>query len=388
MISLRKAVLWGLAASLAVSLLPACSKSNSGAETSGKRRAGMAVPVTAAVAQQKNVPVELYTIGTARAFASVSVKARVDGQLAQVNFRQGDEVKKGAQIFQIDPRPFQAVLDQAEAMLARDIASLQNAEADMRRTDELEGTKAVPATVVDSNRSKVAALRGTGQADKAGVESARLQLSYCSIVSPVDGRIGLLMVDEGNMIKNNDSILAVINQVRPIYVDFALPEQYLLEVREASKCGKLRVEAALPQRSDAHPIGELSVINNQVDSATGTIVLRATFPNQDELLWPGQLLNITLTLSELSNAIVVPSQAVQNSQSGEFVFAVKADLTVEKRAVTLGPSRAGEIVIKSGVQAGEKVVTDGQLRLVPGAKVDVKTGEPASAPELTVDKKL
>jgi membrane fusion protein, multidrug efflux system len=368
-------MVWLLALALPLGLGMGCSRSNATSPQGAGKRGAMAVPVTVAVAAQKNVPVELDTIGCARAYASVSIKARVDGQLAQVCFHQGEEVKKGAQIFLIDPRPFQAALDQAEAVLARDIASLRNAETDMRRTDELEGSKAVPATLIDSNRAKEAALRATVQADKAAIESAKLQVSFCSIVSPVNGRVGLLLVDEGNIVKNNDTILAVVNQTRPIYVDFALPEQFLLDVRTAAGVGKLRVEAALPQRTDAHPIGQLEVINNQVDSTTGTILLRAAFPNLDEILWPGQLLNMTLTMGELANATVVPAQAVQSSQSGEFVFAVKADLTVEKRPVTLGPSRAGEVVLKTGMQPGETVVTDGQMRLVPGTKVDVKATE-------------
>jgi membrane fusion protein, multidrug efflux system len=366
-----------LALTLGLSGSTGCSRKSRAAVPGGGARRAVAVPVTVAVALQKNVPVELETIGTARAYATVSVKARVDGQLAEVNFRQGDEVRKGAQIFLIDPRPYQAMLNQAEAMLTRDKASLQNAESDMRRTDELEGTKAVPAAVIDSNRAKVGAMRGTVLADEAAVESARLQLSYCSIVSPVNGRVGLLQVDEGNMVKNNDTILAVINQTKPIFVDFAMPEHNLLEIRHAAALGKLRVHAALPQGASPRAIGELEVINNQVDSSTGTILLRAVFPNQDEILWPGQLLNMTLTIGQLTNATVVPAQAVQSSQSGEFVFAVKPDATVEKRPVTLGPFREGEIVLKSGVQPGETVVTDGQLRLVPGAKVDVKTAGPA-----------
>jgi len=339
---------------------------------------GMPVPVTVAKMTHKDVPVELPAIGTARAYASISVKARVDGQLARVAFRQGDEVKQGDLIFLIDQRPYQAALNQAEAVLARDVASLGNAEADMRRTDELAGSKAVSATVVDANRAKVASLKASVEADKAAVESAKLQLSFCSITSPVNGRMGLLLVDEGNMVKNNDTILAVVNQTKPIYADFAVPERFVQDVRDAAARGHLRVEAATPQRSDQPAVGQLEAVNNQVDATTGTLMLRATFPNPDERLWPGQFLNVTLTLGQLTNALVVPSQAVQTSQEGEFVFVVKPDLSVEKRLISLGPVRAGETVIQNGVKAGETVVTDGQLRLVPGAKVDVKT--PAQPP--------
>jgi membrane fusion protein, multidrug efflux system len=337
------------------------------------------VPVTTSSAIEKDVPIELRTIGTARAFASVSIKARVDGQLARVAFKQGDEVKRGDVIFEIDKRPFLAVLNQVQAVLVRDLASLTNAEADMRRTDELAGTKAVPQTLVDANRAKVATLNASIEADKAVIESAQLQLSFCTIAAPVDGRMGLLLVDEGNMVKNNDTILAVINQLKPIYVDFAVPERSLQEVRHAALGGRLRVEAAPLQRPGRSVAGELEVIDNQVDVATGTLLLRAKFPNGDEALWPGQFLNVQLTLGCLTNAVVVPASAVQAGQNGDFVFVVDADRSVAKRPVTLGPVRNGEAVIQGGLKVGETVVTDGQLRLVPGAKVDVRTpGQPAS----------
>lgn len=367
-----------LSALLAV--LAGCSKSDhgpAGPAIGAAKTQGAPVPVTTAQAVAKTVPIELSAIGTARALASVSIKTRVDGQLARVAFKPGDEVKKGELIFEIDPRPFQTALRQTEALLARDQASLDNAETDMKRTDELAGTKAVPATLVDANRAKVAALKATVEADRAAVHTAELQLSFCSITAPVNGRMGLLLVDEGNMVKNNDTILAVVNQTRPIFVDFAVPERVLQGVREAAAQGRLRVEVATPQRPDECDVGTLEVINNQVDTSTGTLLLRARFDNADEQLWPGQFLNVTLTLGQLTNATVVPSQAVQTGQSGEFVFVVKPDATVEKRPVALGVSRDGEIVILSGVKPGEKVVTDGQLRLVPGAKVSERTPGPS-----------
>jgi multidrug efflux system membrane fusion protein len=340
----------------------------------------MAVPVTVAVAIEKDFPIRLETIGTVHAYASVSVKPRVDGQLGQVGFKPGEEVSKGDLIFKIEPRAFEVALQQAQAILARDVASLQNSESEMRRTDELANTKAVSAALVDLNRSKVAALKATVEADKAAVEIATVQLSYCSIRSPIDGRVGLLLVDVGNVIKNNDTILAVINQTRPIYADFAVPQQIPRDVRTAQKVGRLGVSAALPQNTNQVSVGHLEVINNQVDPATGTILLRATFPNEDELLWPGLLANVTLTLGLLTNAVVVPSPAVQSSQSGEFVFIVKPDMTVEKSPIVLGPVRGGEAVIQRGVRAGQIVVTDGQLRLVPGATVRTNAPDVAASP--------
>ncbi|MCU0772324.1 MAG: efflux RND transporter periplasmic adaptor subunit [Verrucomicrobia bacterium] len=360
-----------------LTLVAGCSKQSGSLPAQGQANV-MAVPVATGVAIQKDVPVELGAIGTARPYASVSVKARVDGQLSSVTFRQGDTVKQGERIFEIDPRTFQALVNQAKAVLARDEASLQNAIVDMQRTDELASTRAVTASVVDANRAKVAGLRATVQADQAALESATLQLSFCSITSPVDGRIGLLQVDAGNMVKNNDTVLAVVNQTRPIYVDFSVPEQFLPEVRGAAAARPLRVRASVPQHADAAVTGELEVINNEVDRATGTVLLRAVFPNEDERLWPGQFLDVTLELGEITNAVVVPSQALQNSQSGEFVFVVKPDRTVEKRLVKPGPIRNTETVIETGLAAGETVVTDGQMRLVPGATV--KVSAPQTAP--------
>ena len=252
----------------------------------------------------------------------------------------------------------------------------------MKRTDELAGTKAVPASTVDANRAKVASLKASVEADRAAVHTAELQLSFCSITAPVTGRMGVLLIDEGNMVKNNDTILAVVNQTRPIFVDFSVPERVLQDVRDASARGQLRVAVATPQHPDQQVTGALEVINNQVDTTTGTLLLRARFDNADERLWPGQFLNVTLTLGELPNAIVVPSAAVQTGQNGEFVFVVGPDGSAEKRAVVLGPLRDGETVILNGVKPGERVVTDGQLRLVPGAKVSERgaASPPKAAP--------
>ncbi|MCL5097983.1 MAG: efflux RND transporter periplasmic adaptor subunit [Candidatus Omnitrophica bacterium] len=375
---LKKHLLDLVALAALAGAITSCSRSPGASAQSRAAGQTPAVPVTAVVVAQQNVPVVLPAIGNARAYASVSIKARVDGQLARVDFKQGDEVKKGDVIFQLDPRPFQAALDQANGVLARDTASLQNAETDMKRTDELADTKAVSATEVDANRAKVASLRATVASDKAAVESASLQLSFCTITSPVDGRVGLLLVDEGNMVKNNDTILAVVNQIRPIYVDFAVPEQSLLEVREATAGGHLRVEASIPRHPDRRATGELEVINNQVDASTGTLLLRAIFPNEDELLWPGQFVNVSLTLATETNAVVVPSDTIQLSQDGKYLFVVKADDTVDFRSVETGITYEQSTVIKKGLQPGERIVTSGQLRLVPGAKVKIADAAPGT----------
>lgn len=339
-----------------------------------------AVPVLLAQSETTNFPVQLTAIGTVKPYATVSVRPRVDGQLGTVLFEEGQAVKKGDLIFQIEPKAFEVALKQAQAVLARDEASLQSAQLDMKRTDELAGTKAVSASIVDANRAKVASLQATVEADKASVEIATVQLSYCSIRSSIDGRVGFMLVHAGNVIKNNDSILAVINQTKPIYVDFAIPQSALPDVRTSRQQSSLQVEARMPSDPNRSIVGRLETINNEVDTTTGTVLLRASFANGDEFLWPGQFVNVVLTLGTLPNAVVVPSAAIQTSQNGEFVFAVKPDMSVEKRMVKLGPSRGGRTVIQSGVDAGQTVVTDGQMRLVPGSTVRTNSVEARPTP--------
>ncbi|MGC8989617.1 MAG: efflux RND transporter periplasmic adaptor subunit [Verrucomicrobiia bacterium] len=352
---------------MCVSIVVGCSRKSDSQPRAD--RAGQPVPVTAAVAISRNVPIELRAIGTVRAYASVPVKSRVDGQVAKIAFVQGAHVNQGDLLVQIDPRPFEAARDQAAAILERDKASLENAEIEMRRTDELAGTKAVPASQIDANRAKAATLRATVAADKAALDLASLQLSFCSIHAPISGRVGMRLVDEGAMVRNNDTSLAIINQIRPVYVDFAVPEQSLLDIRRAAKNGPLQVDIALPETGARSVKGELAVINNEVDTSTGTVLLRAVCQNNDEELWPGQFVSVTLRVGALSNATVVPSQAIQASQNGDFVFVVNSDQTVAKRSVHTGPLWAGYTVVTEGVSPGESVVTDGHLRLVPGSKV-------------------
>ncbi len=376
---LKWSALVGLAGGLA-----GCSR-NGGDAPPGRAARGLPpVPVTVVAARRQDVPNQLSEIGSVRAYASVSVKSRVDGELARIAFKQGDEVKKGALIFEIDPRPFQAALDQAQAVLERDEASLTNAQTDMRRTDALADTKAVSASEVDANRSKVASSKATVAADQAAVETAKLNLSFCSITSPVTGRIGMLLVDEGNMVQNNNTILAVVNQLRPIYVDFSVPEQSLPAVRAAAAVGPLPVEAAIPEVTGQRAEGELAVINNEVDTATGTLLLRAVFPNKDEMLWPGQFVNVNLTLNTERNAVVVPAAAIQlNQEGGRFVCVVQPDDTVAFRPVEIGTTHERLSVIKKGLQAGERIVTSGQIRLVAGSRVKIVGEHPEPGVALT-----
>lgn len=333
-----------------------------------------AVPVAAALAVRKDVPVQLRAIGAAEAYATVTVKTMVNGQIEKVGFREGQDVRKGELLFTIDPRPYEAALKTAEATVAKDLALKENAEKDVKRYAYLIEKDLVPKQQFDQVVSNAAALAATVNADNAVVETNRVQLSYCFIRSPIAGRTGSLFVKEGNVVKANDTSLVSINQVTPIYVTFSVPEQYLAEIRKAREARTLEVEAVIPGQEDLPAQGTLTFLSNAVDNTTGTIQLKATFPNGDRRLWPGQYVTVTMTLSTRPGAVVVPTPAVQTGQQGQYVFVIKPDLTVEARPVTGGPSVDGGTVIEKGIQAGERVVTDGQLRLVPGARVEIKTG--------------
>jgi multidrug efflux system membrane fusion protein len=330
------------------------------------------VPVTAGTAVSKDVPVQLRTIGSVEAYSSVSIKSMVNGQIVKVGFREGHEVKLGDLIFVIDPRPYEAALKTAEANLARDIVLKENAEKDLTRYASLIEKNLVPRQQFDQATSAAAALAAAVNADRSLVENARVQLGYCFINSPVSGRTGNLFIKEGNVIKANDVPLVTINQIVPIKVSFSVPEQYLAEIRKYQGAGTLRVEATIRGQEDKPARGTLSFISNTVDISTGTIQLKGTFPNVDRRLWPGQFVSVSLTLSVKKGAVVVPTSAVQTGQRGQFIFVVKSDLTVESRPVVAGESVGGETVIDNGVRAGERVVTDGQLRLVPGTRVEIK----------------
>ena len=331
-------------------------------------------PVVVAQATQETVPVEVSAIANVEAYSTVSVKAQVAGQLLQVHFHEGDDVKQGQLLFTIDPRPFEAALHQVEANLARDVAQAENARAQARRYEKLLQEGVTSQEQYDQVRTSAEALDAVVRADKAAVETARLYLNYCAIVSPIDGRTGNLIVHAGNLVKaNDDPALVVINQVNPIYVSFTLPEQHLAELKKYMARSKLPVEAVLPDDTTHPERGTVSFVDNSVDTSTGTIRLKALFPNAGRRLWPGQFVNVSLRLTQRPNAIVVPSAAIQTGQSGSYVFVVKSDQTVDMRPVTTSLSANGKTVIEKGVSAGETVVTDGQLRLVPGAKVTIKS---------------
>jgi membrane fusion protein, multidrug efflux system len=333
-----------------------------------------AVPVLVAKAVEKQVPLELHAIGTGVAVATITVKPQISGQLFEVHFHEGQFVRKGELLFTIDPRPFQASLDQAQGALLKDKAQAANAEVQSSRYARLYEEGVAAKEQYDTISTSAAALQAAVKADEAAVEYARLQLEFCKIYSPIDGMTGNLMVQAGNMVKANDvPVLITINQITPIYVDFTLAEQYLAEVKKYMATGRLPVQAYLPDDAQHPETGYLSFVDNTVDFTTGTIRFKGTFANSGHRLWPGQFLNVVLRLAEQANAIVVPSQAVQTGQNGSFVFVLKSDMTVESRPVTVGRTVGGEAILEKGVQAGETVVTDGQLRLVPKGKVQIKS---------------
>jgi multidrug efflux system membrane fusion protein len=297
----------------------------------------------------------------------------VEGELTAVHFKEGQEMKQGDLLFTIDSRFYQVKLKEAEANLARDRARRENARKQVERYASVVGHGYVAEEQYDQVVADAAALDATVKADEAAVEKARLELSYCIIRSPIDGVTGSLGVNRGNIIKaiDKDRPLVTINQIRPIYVAFAIAERHLPEVKRYMAEGKLEVSAAIPGDERTWVRGELSFVQNKVDKETGTIQLKATFSNENKALWPGQFVNLLLTLTSNSGAIVVPSQAIQNGQQGEYVFVVKPDMTVEHRIVEVERAAAEETVIRSGVSPGEKVVTDGQLRLASGSLVKI-----------------
>ncbi|HEY8133302.1 MAG TPA: efflux RND transporter periplasmic adaptor subunit [Thermoanaerobaculia bacterium] len=330
------------------------------------------VPVTVARVEQKAMPMQIRAIGTVQPISTVAVRALVGGQLTRVYFREGDDVRRGQALFTIDPRPYAAAVAQAEANLARDEANYRNAQSEAARYAELVKKDYVTKEDYEKITSGAEAAKAVVAADRAAVENARLQLAYCNITSPIDGRTGSLMVHAGNIVHANDTNpLVVINQVAPVYVQFAVPETQLGDLR--ARGGVNVPVSAAPQKGGAAiGAGRLTFIDNAVDTTTGTITLKALFPNQNRALWPGQFVTVAVTLQERPDAVVVPSQAVQTGQRGQYVYVVKEDRSVEMRPVRVADSVDQQSIIESGVNPGETVVTDGQLRLTPKSHVDVK----------------
>ncbi len=336
------------------------------------------VPVRVGTVVVKSVPVQIRNVGTVQPYSTVAVRALVNGEILQVHFREGQDVRKGDQLFSIDPRPYEATLAQAEGALARDRAQLANARADAARYVDLVKKDYVTQQQYDSVKANAEAFAATVRADEAIVERARLDLGYCSIRSPIDGRTGVVMVQAGNIVKANDAALVTINQIVPIYVSVAVPERDLAEIRRRQALGQLAMDAEDPVGGKTLARGELTFIDNTVDRTTGTITVKATFENSNRALWPGEFVNAVLTLSTESNAIVAPPGAVQTGQQGSYAYVLKPDQTVDPRPVTPGRSIPDGTVIEKGLSAGDRVVTDGQLRLRPGSKVEIQQTEKAA----------
>lgn len=339
-----------------------------------------AVPVTAAAAVRKEMPLEVSVIGTVEALSTVSVRAQMTGELTSVNFQQGHDVQAGQELFTLDRRPLEAALQQATANLERDAAQAANAKVIVERFEQLVQRGIVAREQRDTARASVAALEATLAADRAAVENAKVQLQYATIRAPIAGRTGALMVNAGNLVRANDQTpLVTINQVTPIYVSFAFPEALLSDLRRYMAQGSLRVDARPANGEGPRATGRITFVDNAVDQTTGTIKIKGTFPNDDRSLWPGQFVNVVVRLATESAAIVVPSIAVQTGPDGSYVFLVKADETVEMRPVIVARVAGTESVIKDGLAAGDSVVTDGHLRLVPGSRVSLRGAPGAKA---------
>lgn len=345
-------------------------------------KAASAPPVLVALATVTNVPVLIDPppVGHVTAVSTVTIHSQIQGMISQVHFQEGQEVRKGDPLFTIDPRPSQAALDQARANLVRDSGQLEYTKANYSRDRKLFDAKIISQDQLETDQASLDAAKGTVAADKAAITNAVLNLEFCDIRSPIDGKTGALQAFVGNVVKAPDDTLLTINQIQPIYVAFAVPEQYLPEIQREMRTKTLKVSATYENINTPPPEGDLTFVDNSVDPSTGTIQLRATFPNQDHVLWPGQFVEVSLTFSELTNVVVVPSEAVQTGQDGSFIYLVKPDLTVEMRPVTTGITYQDETVILKGVRAGETVVTDGQVRLAPGVKVSIKSSLSPAAP--------
>lgn len=368
------AIAAGLAVILAAGALVAYFSADSRARERMRAKADVAVPVSVVAAARKSVPVQLQAIGNVEPLASVAVKARVDGQILAVNFKEGQEVRKGEVLFRLDPRPFEAALKQAEANVLRDAAARDQARSQERRYQELLAKNFVSKEAYAQFVTNAQTSEATAAASRAALESARVNLDYCTIASPIDGFVGRALLQAGNMVKANDvNALVVINQMRPIYVSFSVPEQQLAEIRRYLAAGPLEVTVSTPDNRHA-PIatGRLAFIDNAVDASTGTIKLRATFENRDLALWPGQFVTTSLKLYEQQDAVVLPAMAIQTGPAGEYVFVVRPDSTAEVRIVEVARADGDQVVVGKGVTAGEKVVTRGQLRITPGAKLVVR----------------
>jgi len=339
-----------------------------------------AIPVSVVQVTQEAVPFRLQAIGNVEAYSTVAVKARVDGQIIEVGFKEGEEARKGQVLFKIDPRPFEAALRQAEANAMRDAAARDQARSQEKRYQELLEKNFVSKEAYAQIRTNAAVAEATAGASQAALDNARLNLEYGTIRAPIEGYAGKIQIQMGNLVRANDvNPLVVINQVRPIYVNFSVPEQRLAEVREHMAASPITVEALAPGSDHAAASGTLIFVDNAVDPSTGTIRMRARFPNKENLLWPGQFVNVSVRLFEQADAIVIPSQAVQTGPEGQYVYVVDRSMVVDVRRITVQRTEGERAIVASGLAKGEQVVTQGQLRLGPKTRVQIGTPAPEAS---------
>ncbi len=330
-------------------------------------------PVTIAVVDQRDVPLKINVAGRTEAFSTVTMRARVDGQILNVHYRAGQQVKKGQPMVTLDDRALRAQVEQGVANLARDRAQLDKAKSDLSRQTDLLGKGFISAATLEGFKATVQTLEATVNADLAALDLAKVNLSYTVMAAPMNGIAGAVLAFPGGSVKANDTPLVVINQVNPLYVTFSLPESQLKEISRDSASGKLKVDVRTPGAAGTGSTGELSFIDNTVDAATGTILLKARLDNADEKLTPGQFVEVAMTVRNLPGALLIPSEALQAGPNGNFVYVAKPDNTVELRMVQTIPSDRQLLIVEKGLKPGEKVITDGQLRLTPGAKYEVRT---------------
>lgn len=362
----RAAVLFSFA-------LAACTSGDGASDTA--KSGSPPVPVLVAKVERLSAPVTASAIGNVEAIDSVAVKSRIDGQIVAVHVGDGQPVRKGQLLFVLDPRYLEAQLRQLEAARKRDQALLYKARSTEQRYADLLARKFISEEAYTQAKADSEAAQAAVAADAAAVESARVQLSYTHIYASLNGRAGRVMLPPGNTVKANETTLVVINQIAPIYVSFSLPERYLAEVRRSGDRQPLAVDVK-PQQAEAPPsTGKLAFIDNAVDMQTGTIKLRAEFANRDRRLWPGQFVSVTLTLHEQADAVAIPPAAVQNGPKGQYVFVIKPDMTAEMRSIVIDRTEGEHAIVAKGLQVGETIVTNGQLRLVPGAKVSPKVAD-------------
>jgi membrane fusion protein, multidrug efflux system len=331
-----------------------------------------AVPVTAGTVRAKDVPVFLHGIGTVQAYNMVSVKSRVDGQIVRVDFKEGQEVNQGDPLFQIDPRPYQAALEQAAAAKQKDEAQLAGAKLDLDRYAKLLGTGYQTRQSYDQQTATVGQLQAAIKGDEAQIDTAELNLGYADIRSPIDGRLGARLVDKGNLVHASDNtVLVTITEVKPIFVSFTLPQENLDEIREYQQKAPLAVRAYSGDGGTLLSEGKLTLIDNSIDQSTGTIHLKARFDNQDERLWPGEFVSLRVILKILAKVATVPSQTIEDGPDGNYAYVIKPDDTVERRGVSVASIQDGIAVVTKGLAPGERVVVDGQYRLTEGARVKI-----------------